>query len=45
MEFEEYDTAETRSENGIAQTPDGREGAWFKDSEGNLVGIIGALTR
>jgi hypothetical protein len=45
VEFEEYDTAETRSENGIAQTPDGREGAWFKDSEGNLVGIIGALTR
>ena len=45
VEFEEYDTAETRSENGIARTPDGREGAWFKDSEGNLVGIISALAR
>jgi hypothetical protein len=43
VKFEEYDTAETRSENGIARTPDGREGAWFKDSEGNLVGVISAL--
>ena len=43
VKFEEYDTSETRSENGIARTPDGREGAWFKDSEGNLVGIISAL--
>jgi hypothetical protein len=41
--FEEYDTAETRTEKGIARTPDGREGAWFKDSEGNLVGVVGAL--
>ena len=45
VEFEEYDTLETRSENGIARPPDGREGAWFKDSEGNLVGIISALAR
>ena len=42
VEFEEYDTAETRTENGIAQTPDGGEGAWFKDSEGNLVGVVRA---
>jgi predicted enzyme related to lactoylglutathione lyase len=42
--FEEYNTAETRTENGIARTPDGREGAWFKDSEGNLIGVIGALS-
>jgi hypothetical protein len=42
--FEEYDTAETRTENGIARTPDGRQGAWFKDSEGNLVGLVTALT-
>lgn len=38
--FEEYDTAETRTKDGVAQTPDGHEGAWFKDSEGNLIGII-----
>jgi len=43
VEFEEYDTAETWTEDGIARTPDGREGAWFKDSEGNLVGIVRAL--
>jgi predicted enzyme related to lactoylglutathione lyase len=44
VEFEEYDTAETWTEDGIARTPDGREGAWFKDSEGNLIGIVRALT-
>ncbi len=43
VQFEEYNTAETRSENGIARTPDGREGAWFKDSEGNLVGVVSAF--
>ena len=42
VEFEEYDTAETRTVDGIARTPDGGEGAWFKDSEGNLVGIVSA---
>ena len=43
VEFEEYETPETRTENGIAPTPDGGEGAWFKDSEGNLVGVVSAL--
>jgi predicted enzyme related to lactoylglutathione lyase len=38
--FEEYDTPETRTEGGIARLPTGGEGAWFKDSEGNLVGIV-----
>jgi predicted enzyme related to lactoylglutathione lyase len=42
VKFEEYDTPETRTVDGIAQTPDGGEGAWFKDSEGNLVGIVSA---
>ena len=45
VEFEEYDTPETRTENGVARTPDGGEGAWFKDSEGNLVGVVRALPR
>ena len=44
VKFEEYDTPETRTENGIARTPDRGEGAWFKDSEGNLVGIVRAPT-
>src|SRR5690348_366116 len=43
VEFEEYDTPETKTDNGIARTPDGGEGAWFKDSEGNLVGVVSAL--
>jgi predicted enzyme related to lactoylglutathione lyase len=42
VEFEEYDTPETRTENGVAQMPGGGEAAWFKDSEGNLVGLVPA---
>jgi len=37
VEFEEYDTPETKTQNGIARMPGGGEAAWFKDSEGNLV--------
>jgi predicted enzyme related to lactoylglutathione lyase len=44
VEFEEYDTSETRTERDIARMPGGGEGAWFKDSEGNLIGIVPALT-
>ena len=44
VQFEDYDTQETRTQNGIARTPDGGEAAWFKDTEGNLVGIVRALT-
>jgi predicted enzyme related to lactoylglutathione lyase len=43
VRFEEYNTEETLTKNGIAQTPDGGEGAWFKDTEGNLVGVVRAL--
>ncbi|HEY6429700.1 MAG TPA: hypothetical protein VIX84_20930 [Acidimicrobiales bacterium] len=43
MEFEEYDAPETQTENGVARTPDGGKRAWFKDSEGNLVGVVRAL--
>jgi predicted enzyme related to lactoylglutathione lyase len=42
VEFEEYDTPETRTENGVAQMPGGGEAAWFKDSEGNLLGVVPA---
>ena len=42
VRFEEYDAPETRTEGGIARMPGGGEGAWFKDSEGNLVGIVRA---
>ena len=43
VEFEEYDTPETQTEDGIARMPGGGEGAWFKDSEGNLVGVVPAF--
>jgi hypothetical protein len=42
VQFEEYDTPETRTENGIARMPGGGEAAWFKDSESNLVGLVRA---
>ena len=44
VKFEEYDTPETRTEGGIARMPGGGDGAWFKDSEGNLIGLVPALT-
>ncbi len=34
--FEEYDTPGLRTVDGIATTPAGK-GAWFKDSEGNVI--------
>jgi catechol 2,3-dioxygenase-like lactoylglutathione lyase family enzyme len=44
--FEEYDLPGLKTVNGIAQIAGnypskgrGEKGAWFKDSEGNLVGI------
>jgi hypothetical protein len=42
VEFEEYDTPETRTEYGVAAMLGGGEAAWFKDSEGNLVGVVPA---
>jgi hypothetical protein len=42
VEFEEYDTPETRTENGVPAMPGSGEAAWFKDSEGNLVGVAPA---
>jgi hypothetical protein len=32
--------SEKRTENGVARMPGGGEAAWFKDSEGNLVGVV-----
>ena len=44
--FEEYDLPGLKTVNGVAQIAGnypskgtGEKGAWFKDSEGNLVGI------
>jgi hypothetical protein len=37
--FEQYDTPELRTVDGIATTPAGKA-AWFRDSEGNLLTIM-----
>ena len=38
--FEDYDLGELQTESGIATTPDGEKAAWFKDSEGNILGLF-----
>jgi predicted enzyme related to lactoylglutathione lyase len=37
--FEEYDTPDLKTKNGILQSDEGKA-AWFKDSEGNIMAII-----
>lgn len=39
VEFETYDFPGLKTENHVAQTGSARA-AWFKDSEGNMIGII-----
>jgi catechol 2,3-dioxygenase-like lactoylglutathione lyase family enzyme len=38
--FDEFDYGDVRTENGVMELPDGRRGAWFKDSEGNILSIL-----
>lgn len=38
--FEEYDFDELKTENGIATTAEGQRAAWFKDTEGNILGVF-----
>ena len=40
VKFEEYDYPDFKTENGVVELPDGSKGAWFKDTEGNLVSIL-----
>jgi predicted enzyme related to lactoylglutathione lyase len=40
VRFEEYDFGEMKTVDGIIEMPDGRQGAWFKDTEGNIVGLF-----
>ena len=39
VRFEEYDFGDFKTVDGIARTPDGLS-AWFKDSEGNIIGLV-----
>ena len=38
--FEEYDLPGMETVDGIATAPDGGRGAWFKDTEGNILGLV-----
>lgn len=38
--FEEYDMPGIKTVNGLVTMPDGSQGGWFKDSEGNILSLI-----
>lgn len=40
IRFEEYDLPEMKTVEGILKGPDGSKAAWFKDSEGNILGLF-----
>jgi predicted enzyme related to lactoylglutathione lyase len=40
VKFEEYDFPGLKTKDSIADGPDGSKAAWFKDSEGNMLGIV-----
>ena len=40
--FEEYDFGEVKTDDGIMTDPNGGMNAWFKDLDGNIVGVISA---
>jgi predicted enzyme related to lactoylglutathione lyase len=37
---EEYDYPDFKTKDGVVEMPDGGKGAWFKDTEGNLISIL-----
>jgi predicted enzyme related to lactoylglutathione lyase len=37
--FEEYDIPGLKTEKGVVTMPDGSKGAWFKDTEGNILSL------
>ncbi|TMC51872.1 MAG: VOC family protein [Chloroflexi bacterium] len=39
VKLEEYDYPTFKTKDGIVDMPDGTKGAWFKDTEGNLIAI------
>ena len=38
--FEEYDFGDFKTVDGVMDTPDGNANAWFKDGDGNIVGVV-----
>ena len=48
VKLEEYDAPNFKTVNGLIDMPDGSKGAWFKDTEGNLIALgtlVPATTR
>jgi len=48
VKLEEYDYPEFKTKDGLVDMPDGTKGAWFKDTEGNLIALtsrVPAATR
>ena len=48
VKLEEYDHPEFKTHDGLIDMPDGTQGAWFKDTEGNLIALtqrVPAVTR
>jgi predicted enzyme related to lactoylglutathione lyase len=39
VRLEEYNFPELKTQDGLATLPDGSKGAWFKDTEGNLIAV------
>ena len=39
VKMEEYDLPDFKTSGGVAELPDGTKGAWFKDTEGNLIAL------
>ncbi len=40
VKFEDYDFGELKTVDGVAELPDGTKAAWFKDTEGNILGVF-----
>jgi catechol 2,3-dioxygenase-like lactoylglutathione lyase family enzyme len=40
VQFEEYDFGEMKTIDGVLTMPNGDKGAWFKDTEGNILGLF-----
>lgn len=38
--FDDFDLGDFKTVDGVLELPDGRRGAWFKDSEGNILNIL-----
>jgi predicted enzyme related to lactoylglutathione lyase len=44
VKLEEYDMPGLQTKDGIADMGDGGKGFWFKDTEGNLIAVMEAVT-